>query len=368
MTNNIERKESRQAEALYKAYRANRQGGVKASAPKQNTVEQHETQAPSSAESLYAQHRRVRTSRGEVMSVDSLLDIVHEEYNAEVMPRRDQPDIADEALTIETISVAQGRIGREFDATNAADKRATHWWKRSTVGIAAAVVLAILLIPKLMETSPQPGNTPDTLPIALSNDALRAIAFIDPDVAGSFGFSDDNSIVKYAFNTGVLGVNLRLAVEGANQQLAKAVLRVLLTFLPEQSAIATNIDDLQRNIQTVYNAIDTGTTETDLSIQVQKLLATLEASISEENQLPWYLAGSSVESIRIGAEIALEHSDVTALEQALTHGKSAIKPSHITTINRQYSDLVNYPLAGDEIFVQANEIKKMAEDIKLVMR
>jgi len=368
MTDDTNKQESGLAETLYHAYQANRHDvkKVSVSIPIGSRIE--DNQSSPSAELLFRQHQQQRFSGSGEVSVDSVLDLFREESGSLLISQRDQPDSIGTTPAIESVSATEGRMGGEVKASNAANERQSSWWKRLSVGVAAALLLGFVFIPQLMKPSAQSGSSLDSLPVALSNDAGKAKEYIDTTGAGSFGFSDNDSMAKKAFNLGVIAIDIRLSVKGADQQLSKTLLKSLLAAATDKSATNSDTEEIPNSIRLVYNAIDAGADKGEVSRLLQDSLNQIRASIIEGKQLDWYLAGGSVESIRVAAEVALEYSDLTALEQALATGKRLNTPVGVSPIEKQFSDLVNYSLQGKEKFIQVNEIKKMAEDIKLVMQ
>jgi len=225
-----------------------------------------------------------------------------------------------------------------------------------------------------MNTGSNPGNLQATLPTELSDQAELAVAYIEPPQNATFGFADTTNAARVAFNNGVVSTDLKLLVETEETSKTQQFLRALVATQnsAQQGPIPDDLKALSSKVQSsavsMNDALGAGESKAGLREHVTAISTALEAMASTTEQKDWFNAGRSVESIRVAAEYALEHSDIKPLEQALSLAGKIEQPASQAPASEVLPQLLKADLNGPEEFEIASELLSKANDIKLLMQ
>jgi len=362
------------AEALYKHYQRNRpvETQTRKSDVDLNTSTDSSSDADSAfAENLYSHYQANRTS-DTPGSVDAIMRKVNEQAISRVVSQEEQPSLSPDAPQIHAID-AKPVPGDDIQVDAPAANSSSIWNRWLLPGVAAAI-LGVVLIPMLMTTGSDPDGLQATVPSALHDRAAQSVAYIEAPASGSFGFADTTNAAQIAFNNGVITTDLELLVEADQSAKIRTFLRTLVADqkLVQQSSAPTGTEELSRKVQSsavsMNDAISAGESKAVLHEHLVTISAALENIAQKTEQLDWYIAGRSVESIRVAAEYTLEHSDVKPLEEALLFSNKITQPSSEAPASGLLPELLQADLSGPEEFEKASELLSKANDIKLLMQ
>jgi len=338
-----------------------------------NSVIDSSTEADSAfAENLYGHYQATRTSHAHG-SVDAIMRKIDAQAIDRVVSQEEQPSLSPGTAQIHAIDAKPVPVDESAQVEAPAANSSSIFNRWLLPGVAAAI-LGVVLIPMLMKTGSEPEGLHATLPSALNNRAAQTVAYIDAPASGSFGFADTTNVAQVAFNNGVITTDLELLVEADQSAKTRTFLRTLVSDQQsaQQGSTPADIEDLSREIQTsaisMNDAISAGEDKAVLLEHVVNISAALENMAQKTEQLDWFIAGRSVESIRVAAEYSLEHSDVKPLEQALSLGRKITEPSSEAPASGLLTELLQADLSGPEEFEKASELLSKANDIKLLMQ
>jgi len=358
------------AEALYRHYQRNR-----AAAAEQQTTDSESDTAdiattntePTMAEDLYQHYQSSRLTQEHGL-IDAIMQKIDEQSVISVLPQDDQPLISKNNPQIRPLDLQPGRVNEQAQIDTAAANSSSIFKRWFLPGMAAAI-LAAVLIPLLTDKGPGIDAVQATLPEALSTYAEQSVAYINATQSASFGFSDTTNAAHAAFNSGVIATDLHLLVHAEQSADVRAILRVLVN---AHGSMADGddslIDQLKSNASGLDDAFAAGRSKLVLIEHLASIRSSLELMAKKSNQLDWYVAGTSVESVRVAAELALEISDVDPLKQVLLLARNTAQPVTDAPASGLLTQLKEADVTGPEEFVQTSEILDKARDIILLMQ
>jgi len=373
-SNNNENK-SISAEAVYTHYQRNRPVNAQKtnSDTGVNTPIDSLTEGDAGfAENIFKHYQTTRSSDAQE-SIDAIMRKIHDQSISQVVSQEEQPSALSDTPQIHAIDVKPVSVNEQSQVGTPAANSSSIFKRWVLPGVAAAV-LGIVLIPTLMNTGSNPESLHATLPTELSDQAEQAVAYIEPPASATFGFADTSNAAQIAFNNGVVATDLELLVEAKETSKTQQFLRTLVA-AQNSAQQGSNPDDLvalsnsvKSSAVSLNEALGAGEGKAELREHVSAIGTALEAMAGATEQTDWFNAGRSVETIRVAAEYALEHSDTKPLDQALSVAGKMAQPASEAPASEVLPQLLKADLNGPEEFEIASELLNKANDIKLLMQ
>jgi len=378
---NDNEKDSMSAEALYVRYQRNRSVDAQTNQSETDLNITADASARTDtvlAENIYKHYQATRTSDAQV-SIDTIMNKINKQSIGHVILQEEQPSVSSDTPQVHAIDAQPVLVDEQTQVDTPAANSSTIFKRWLLPGVAAAV-LAVVLIPTLMNTGPNPGLNPEeaqviaTMPTELSDRAAQTVAYIEAPESATFGFADTTNAAQGAFNNGVIATDLKLLVDAGESLKTQQLLRTLVAAQTsaQQGSIPDSLKDLSGKVQTsamsMSDAISAGEGEAVINTHLATISTALEDMAGAAEQMDWFIAGSSVESIRVAAEYALENSDVKPLEQSLVLANKVAQPVTEAPASKILSELLQADLNGPEEFEIASELLNQANDIKLLMQ
>jgi len=370
-------KKNLSVEELYVVYQHNRPVAAQTNnqdSDLQKSVVMHAAMEDDSllAETLYKHYQATRGTDAQG-SIDAIVQKVEQHTISRMLKQEEQPFVPLDVPQIHKLDAKRVTEGdhTQFEAPAANNASI---WKRWVIPGVAVAILSVVFVPMMMNSDSGPEELHATLPTALSDQAAQSVAYIEVPKNGSLAFAGTTNAAQVAFINGVIVTDLTLLVEADQIVKTQQMLRALLAAQSTAQHDSTSKikDDLSAKVHSnalgMSDAIDTGKNKTVLVEQLADIGSGLEAIAKKSDQLDWYLAGRSVESIRVAAQYALDKSDITPLKQALLLGNKLDQPKSQAPASGTLAQLLQADLSGPEEFVKAAELLDMANDIKLLMQ
>ncbi len=370
-------KKSTSAEALYAHYQRNRQVDTQTHKSKaglnlsENALLENDNEL---AENLYKHYQATRTTNAQA-SVDAIMRKIGEQSLEQVISQEEQPLLSQDTPQIHTINAQPVQVDKQSQIDVPAANSSSVFKRWMLPGVAAAI-LGIALIPMLLNNSaPNPEPLQVTLPTELSDSATQTVAYIDVPESTAFGFANTTNAAQFAFNNGVITTDLALLVEAEQTVKTQQFLRALVATqnsAQQQGAMSDSVKELSGQLLSsavsMSDAIGAGESKAVLQEHLTTIYTALEKMAAETEQKDWFVAGQTVESIRVAAELALEHSDTKPLAQALNMANKMTHPTSEAPASELLPQLLQADLSGPEEFEKASELLTVANDIKLLMQ
>lgn len=311
---------------------------------------------PAISESHYRHYQQNRATTTEA-SIDSVMRAIDDQSIDNILQKNKHPIISDGVPDIRPVSAKQGQVDANLVLADAPAANTSTSYKRLILPTIAAAILGIVLIPLVLDKASKKVMVQATLPAALIAQATQAVALIDSPASEAFGFSDTSDAAKVAFNNGVNVTDLHLLMEA--DQIASAA--------PFLKAMISQTD-IRSTTKQLIETIDVGASNDVVKTHLNDLTLKIQDSSNQARQLDWFLVGRSVESIKIAAEFALEHSETQSLEQALTLASKLDRPANMQGVGGLLDELFQARLTSPDEFLQASKILITANDIKVLMQ
>lgn len=381
VNNSNDNKESKSAEALYAYYQRNRSADVhtpKAGTGVDTVVDALAPDDSLLAENVYKHYQSTRTSDAQA-SIDTIMSKINEQSINHAVMQKEQPTVSSDTPQIHAIDAQPVQVDEQTQ-TDTPAANSSRIFKRWLLPGVAAAILAVVLIPTMMNTGSSPGLNPEevhviaTLPAELSDRAVQTVAYIEAPESTSFGFADTTNAAQVAFNNGVIVTDLRLLVDAGENTKTQQFLRTLVAAQnsAQQGPMPDSVKDLSDQVLTsavnMNDAIGSGGSKVALNEHLAAISNALEDMAGVAEQVDWYIAGRSVESIRVSAEYALENSDIEPLEQTLLLANKIAQPANEAPASAILLKLLQADLNGPEEFEIASDLVNKANDIKLLMQ
>lgn len=369
------KKKSLSAEALYAHYQRNRPVDTQSQKPgtdlntATDTLYEDDTKL---AETLYRHYQANRKSDTQV-SIDTIMRKVSEQSVDHMVSREEQPLASSDEPQIHTIDAQPVHVDEQTKIDVPAANSANIFKRWVFPGVAAAV-LGIVLIPMLMNTGSNPEGLQATLPTELSERATQTVAYIETPERATFGFADTTNAAQVAFSNGVFTTDLNLLIDADENVKTQMFLHTLVAAQAsmQQGSLPDSLKKLSTNVQSnavsMNDAIGAGESKASLHEYLATISAALQDMADTTEQLDWFVAGRSVESIRVAAEYAMENSDIKPLEQALVLANKVVQPTSEAPASGLLPELLQADLEGPEEFELASELLIKANDIILLMQ
>ena len=345
---------------LYRAYRrqrsttdANRSPAEAGSSVEGLNLQSTDDELANKAYHHYKSNRSRHSPADESLSDDAGVDEIVK------LIMQDQSNItADNNAPLDTQVVESGspRTGKlewlkqSHRAANDSNPNTKTW-----LGVAAAIILGIALLPLFNSQQSSISNSLSRLPAELAENADQFTPHIQSGDAGSIGFSSGIEQTKQAFQYGVLVTDVMLYEQSQNKSAATELVR---HYLSTTSGVDTEIE----RVLTQYSE-QNGT-------NIDELLATITQQVKQSDTQQWFDAGQSVESIVLASRHALATSDSEPLKLTMDRARTLSSAeagvvNEDSPLNKLFVQLLEHNLGDNDNF---RSIARDAEQIKSLMQ